>query len=203
MWGFHLGARSRNGADDVYARGGLGIEMESHMNRASNVLVSPHHGGPLLAEGVGIERRRVGRLVPRGRQRERLRVWSRRGCRRAIPIEDQERLPAHTQTTAIAPPPLLRLRNRPKECKARCPYAALRRDTTPRARASAPARAPARPARAQATAHSSATPNVARHAAAKSASGMTGSRRLRYGRLCVYPAGRRGRQPPCTPGSQC
>ena len=41
-------------------RGGLGIEIsESHMNRASNVLVSPHHGGPLLAEGVGIERHDV------------------------------------------------------------------------------------------------------------------------------------------------
>ena len=40
--------------------GGLGIEISaSHMSKANNHPMPPHHGGVLVAEGVGMERRDV------------------------------------------------------------------------------------------------------------------------------------------------
>ena len=37
--------------------GGLGIEIsQSHLSKDNLVLVPPHHGGALIAEGVGLER---------------------------------------------------------------------------------------------------------------------------------------------------
>merc|ERR1719198_2914327 len=38
--------------------GGLGIEISpSHESKYNQIMVSPHHGGALIAEGVGLERR--------------------------------------------------------------------------------------------------------------------------------------------------
>ena len=40
--------------------GGLGVELSKpHVSRAERVRVPPHHGGSLIAEGVGLERRDV------------------------------------------------------------------------------------------------------------------------------------------------